>query len=197
MTFGNRYAGFGGALALCVFFSAASASAGTTGREEENLPGGAWLVEFSGAADFNTTSDTDRNGDFYFLGSIEYASPVHPKIAIGWRSYPLFLYHQEKIRDSIEQDESIYGFGTGIAFRFFLEEGFQGHYGEIGGAGMWHTDQFHGNGSRFDFLSEVGWGYRFENNTWVAIKYHHISNAGLDGANSGVNAVVLSAGFSF
>ena len=70
------------------------------------------------------------------------------------------------------------------------------------GAGILYTDldpeRF---GSEFDFTPQVGGGFRYELGRGRFLKfsyrYHHISNAGLDKSNRGIDSNFFSIGLSF
>jgi hypothetical protein len=48
-----------------------------------------------------------------------------------------------------------------------------------------------------NFLTEVGVGYEFDNDWHVALKWRHMSNAGIASRNAGVNGLGIGIGFSF
>jgi len=71
-----------------------------------------------------------------------------------------------------------------------------------GGIGVVYTDfQVEGQGSRFNFNPQIGIGVEFERDSgppvFGAVRLSHISNAGLDHDNRGVNSVVLMIGRYF
>jgi lipid A 3-O-deacylase len=71
-----------------------------------------------------------------------------------------------------------------------------------GGIGVIYTDfQVEGQGLRFNFHPQIGIGTEFQLNSgepfFTAIRLSHISNAGLDHENRGVNSVVFMVGRFF
>lgn len=71
-----------------------------------------------------------------------------------------------------------------------------------GGIGVVYTDfQVDGQGSRLNFNPQIGIGVEFERDSgppvFGAVRLSHISNAGLDHDNRGVNSVVLMIGRYF
>jgi hypothetical protein len=44
---------------------------------------------------------------------------------------------------------------------------------------------------------EAGIGWRFASDWHAAVKYQHISNAGIERPNDGVNGFALTVGFTF
>ena len=71
-----------------------------------------------------------------------------------------------------------------------------------GGIGVIYTDfQVEGQGSRFNFNPQVGIGMEFkaasDTSLFTALRLSHISNAGLDDENRGVNSVVWMLGRFF
>ena len=66
-----------------------------------------------------------------------------------------------------------------------------------GGVGLIYTDfQREGQGSRLNFNPVAGLGVR-KGNTFIVLRAHHISNAGLHKDNRGINSVVLGFGVYF
>jgi lipid A 3-O-deacylase len=71
-----------------------------------------------------------------------------------------------------------------------------------GGIGIIYTDfQVEGQGVRVNFNPQVGVGTEFrvgeDTTMFASLRLHHISNAGLNSDNTGVNSVVLTAGRFF
>ena len=52
---------------------------------------GHWRLELQGAGAVHS-SKTDREGDYFVSGSVEYESPWLQHVAFGIRAYPLFIY---------------------------------------------------------------------------------------------------------
>jgi lipid A 3-O-deacylase len=71
-----------------------------------------------------------------------------------------------------------------------------------GGGGIVYTDfQLDGQAFRFNFNPQVGIGTEFNVGSdlpfFTAVRMHHISNAGLDDDNRGINSVVFMLGLYF
>ncbi len=81
---------------------------------------------------------------------------------------------------------------TGKGLRPYLE----------GGVGVIYTDfQVEGQGLRFNFNPQLGIGTEFPSGSktpyFASLRLHHISNAGLDDENKGINSVVFTLGRFF
>lgn len=71
-----------------------------------------------------------------------------------------------------------------------------------GGIGVIYTDfEVEGQGLRFNFNPQIGIGTDIKLNPkaefFLAARLHHLSNAGLDGENRGINSVLLMIGYYF
>ena len=71
-----------------------------------------------------------------------------------------------------------------------------------GGIGVIYTDfQVEGQGLRFNFNPQLGIGAEFPSGSkkpyFTALRLHHISNAGLDDENRGINSIVFTVGRFF
>ncbi len=185
---------------MLAYATACLALTSVSSADEESVSSslaGRWRFELGGATGLYSGS-VDRRDDYFFTGSFEYEFPAAPRVTMGLRAYPLFLYHQSDHDDLREQDSTIYGLAAGFVFRMYQNERkLTGLYGEIGTSLMWHTDHFHRNDSRWNFFNEGGIGYHFENNWQLALKYQHISNGGITTPNSGINALSLVVGITF
>lgn len=179
-----------GAVYFCLFVSLSSYVCA-----EGMLSNGEWRLELSGAVDIHS-GDADRDGDFYFTGSIEYGWPIFSRAVLGLKTYPLFLYREKD--DGFGESDLIYGAGAGMCARIYAKRDVQtGLFAEVSIAPIWHSDYLEGNGSRVNFLSEFGVGYDFENDWHVVVKWEHFSNARLSGENAGVNGIALGVGYRF
>jgi lipid A 3-O-deacylase len=81
---------------------------------------------------------------------------------------------------------------SGKALRSYIE----------GGIGVIYTDfQVEGQGLRFNFNPQFGFGAEFPRESkkpyFAALRLHHISNAGLDDENKGINSIVFTLGRFF
>ena len=152
-----------------------------------------WRLEFQGAGGVHSGS-IDRIGDSYFTGSIEYEVPAFKRSSFGLKLLPLFVYDE-----SVGAGSTIYGGGIGITHRIYEHaETRSGFFADIGISALLHSDEFLGNGSQLNFLSEGGIGYKWTDSPWhLSVKASHISNASLDRDNAGINAVLLAAGYTF
>lgn len=153
---------------------------------------GRWRVETQGFAALHS-GKTDREGDKFGTFSVEYEMPVSSHFTAGLRGYPVFVY--EPHRDS---DDTIFGVAAGLAGRYYFKEDiYRGWCAEGGGSVLWHSRYFRENGSRVNFMLEAGLGYQFERDWHATFKFTHISNAGMNDDNAGVNALGLGLGYTF
>lgn len=158
-----------------------------------NKDQGWWRGELSSSTGVVGNQWPDREEDYFIVGSVDYEWPVHDRITLAARGYPLFFY---KLQGSeSKRHDRIYGAGLGAAVRFYSNSiRKKGFYGEIGSTVLWHDNHMPGNGSSVNFLSNLGLGYDFGNNWAATVKIFHLSNAGLDDANAGFDGLTL--GFS-
>ncbi|MBN1436645.1 MAG: acyloxyacyl hydrolase [Sedimentisphaerales bacterium] len=169
--------------------------------EEYGLLGGFddgyWRFEYGGGGSLSTDNQySDRRGDWCMIGSAVYEWPIHDHITMAIQSQPLLLYHQQ--RDANQNTESLYGFGLGLNFRLYqIAQEQRGLFGEIGSSFIWTSDHFRNNASRWNFLSGGGVGYKFDEHWEIGARFQHISNAGFESPNSGVNLVAMWVGYSF
>jgi Lipid A 3-O-deacylase (PagL) len=163
-----------------------------TSAEADGFRDGRWRLEFGGAAGLPSNNRESRSGDFLVTGSAEYEFPIHARATFGLRAYPLFIYGESG-------EDTIFGGGAGIAARVYQNEGsLDGFFGEAGASTIWHSDTWEGNGSRVNFLLELGVGYKFPESDWhVALKFNHLSNSNLSNRNSGVNSLGFAFGYTF
>ncbi len=160
---------------------------------------GQWRLTVEGMGAFDD-ADADRGGDIYSSAQAEYEIPLGKRFAMGLRVAPAFLYYEDE-DDDRDHDGSgglMYGGGAGIAFRLYQRaEERTGWYGEIGTVVLATTGKLEGNGSHVNFKSDVGIGYQFRSGFHAAVKLEHISNAGIDDDNDGVNGAGLAVGYRF
>jgi len=175
---------------LCVFLvwgMCLSASAEDLGWSE-----GRWRLELQGAMAWNR----DHKDDYYFIGIVEYEFPAWEHVALGLRLSPVFVYHEEK--DKNQEDGWMYGAGVGFGIRWYpFTSDYSGFFLEGNTMALLHTDEFEDNDSSLNFRSEFGFGYQFECDWHLAVKYAHISNASLGDPNDGVESVALGLGYTF
>jgi hypothetical protein len=172
-----------------------------TAAGEIRFSEGSWRLELSGLGGIHSGS-YDREGDFLVNGAVEYEFPATSRCKLGLRLLPLFLYDQDSDgRDgqrNDDRDETVWGGGVGFAVRLYQKrDEYRGFFGEVEGNAIGHQHKFDGNSANLNFLIGCGVGYKFGNAWHVALKYSHISNAGLGGENSGANAVGLGLGYTF
>lgn len=152
---------------------------------------GWWRLEIQGVAVIHSKK-TDREGDFYGSGYVEYEMPTAAeRLTFGLRAYPLFVYEAEQ--------DTIFGVAGGFSLRLYQNaENKDGFYAEAGSNVLWHSHHFTENSTRINFLSELGLGYKFPDNPWnISLKYQHISNASTGNDNAGVNGFSLGVGYRF
>jgi len=148
---------------------------------------GQWRLELSGFESFKNDAVKD---DLSFFGSVEYEFPATAHTKLSFRGYPAFVFCSSA---------PIYGVGLGVAGRIYQHaEQYDGLFAELGVSALWHSREFPGINTHFNFLSEVGIGYKFPDTGWhVTLKAQHISNANLGSKNSGINNVGIAAGYTF
>jgi hypothetical protein len=187
-----------------LFILALSAS---TVQAEARFEDGWWRAELFGAGGIDS-GGVDRTGELMINGAIEYEFPLAQRTTLGLRLLPLFVYTQDDDHDKKflginfdhhdDDADTVWGGGAGLAFRFYsVKDEYRGFFGEIEGHVLGHGNEFEGNGSNINFLTGVGLGYKFKNELSLVVKYNHISNAGLDSDNSGINTIGLGLGYSF
>lgn len=173
-------------------------------QAEARFQDGWWRVDLYGAGGIESGS-ADRRGELMLNGSVEYEFPIAQRTTLGLRMLPLFVYDQDDdyksflgIKYDREDDDTVWGGGGGLAFRFYSRKGeYRGFFGEIEAMVLGHSNEFQGNSSNVNFQTGAGLGYKFENNLSMVVKFNHISNAGLGDENQGVNTVGLGLGYSF
>ena len=157
---------------------------------------GHWRFEALGGSGLSTGGRADRKGDYYFASSIAYEWPVYKSRGeVGMRWYPALIYYQDT-NDSGESD-TVYATALGPLMRWYRDINHEGPYWELGVSLLWNSDHFRRNASRWNVLSEIGVGYKFDSDCHIALKFQHISNAQTRSPNEGVNALVLCLGFEF
>lgn len=157
---------------------------------------GHWRFETLGGSGLSTGGKADRKGDYYFASSIAYEWPIYKSRGeVGMRWYPALIYCQDR-NDSGESD-IVYATALGPLMRWYRDINHEGPYWELGVSVLWNSDHFRRNASRWNVLSEIGVGYKFDSDCHIALKFQHISNAQTRSPNEGVNALVLCLGFEF
>lgn len=180
------------ATALTTLLSPTTAQAGFIGEVKEGFSEGNWRLEAT-VATGTRSGRNSRTGDMLYLTTIEYEWPVYARATLGLTAYPLFVYDQ-----SDEGDDTVAGGGIGLAGRYyFAGEDRSGWYGEVGVGVVGHSNKFDGNSGSFNFVTEAGIGYQFQNDWHLAVQIRHFSNGGFADRNSGTNAVGLGIGYSF
>ena len=171
------------------------ALAGAAGADTLRWEDGRWRLEFTGMGGVYS-GKVDREGDWYATGSIEYEVPAFDHATFGLRFYPLFWYEEDE--DKRGDAGVIHGAAFGVAARYYQRaETRSGWFGELGVSALVHDEEFEKNSSQVNFLNELGLGYKWEEHWHVAVKWEHISNAGIGSRNSGVNGVGLAFGYTF
>ena len=91
-----------------------------------------------------------RSGDVSLNATVEYELTAGNRSATGIRLHPLFLYEENKT------DKTIWGVAVGPTIRIYQNAEFRrGLFGEIAGSVLWHSNEFRGNTSRINFLTET------------------------------------------
>jgi len=180
---------------LSVFAALATTPADARGLDFDE---GRVRIEVAGACNLYS-GKTDRDGDYYLTGSIEYETPVLERLTLGLRFMPAFLYHEHRDKCEGASSETIYGAGLGVTARVYQNKGDRdGLFGEAGAAALWHSRYFERNTSRVNFVTEIGVGYKFPERNWhVGVKFQHASNGGLASRNAGINGLALAVGYTF
>ncbi|MBN4046714.1 acyloxyacyl hydrolase [bacterium AH-315-P07] len=150
-----------------------------------------------------------RTGDLGFAGTIEREFIVGSKTTVGLRAIPLF-YMEERDHDYFDdfdgdgiyehatiKGNSVYAVGVGVSIRHYFRDLQDGFFFEFYESFFAQSDNFQGNTGSFNFMSELGLGYEFDNNIHVAVKWRHMSNGGIADKNAGINSVGIGVGFSF
>jgi hypothetical protein len=137
----------------------------------------------------------DHEKDYFVLGSVEYEWPIHSNITCSLRGTPAFVYGRH--RDGDYDSTNIYGAALGPAFRLYQNKDLTGFFVEAGSSVLWQSDYLPGNSSKLNFISDAGIGCQFRNHVFISVKYFHISNAGLEDLNSGIDALGASLAYAF
>ncbi len=150
-----------------------------------------------------------RTGDYGTAGTIEREFVFGSKTSIGLRAIPLFFVREDD-HDTFEdfdgdglyehrlyEGNDIVGAGVGIAIHHYFRDIQDGWYFEFYESFFAQSEKFQGNSGNFNFMSEIGIGYEFENDWHIAAKWRHMSNAGIADKNAGINSVGIGIGFSF
>lgn len=167
---------------------------------------GRWRLELSGGPALDQGSE-DRSGDALITGYVDYEFPTTNHTALSLRGMPLFVYTQddehenfwrEIFHDHGHDGDTVWGGGLGLAYRVYQKGGvYEGFFLELQALALGHSGGIEGDGSNIDFLTGIGLGYQFNSNWHAAFRFEHVSNAGLDEDNAGVNAVRLGLGYRF
>lgn len=134
-----------------------------------------------------------RTGDIGFHFSVAYEMPATPRLTFSARAIPLFYYDA---KDSGE--DTAVGAGAGMVLRVYqVRDEYRGFFGDISANIIGATGKYDGNSGTFNFMTEVGVGYKFKSPWHVTAKVQHMSNSGLASNNSGVNTLNLGFGYTF
>jgi hypothetical protein len=157
---------------------------------------GTWRFEILGGSGLSSRDKSDRKGDYYFTGSVEYGWPIYKsRTDVGVRVYPAFIYYQDK--NDKGEDDIVFAAALGVLMRQYRDINHKGFYWELGISPLWNSHLFRRNAARWNLLSEIDIGYQFDTDWHVALKFQHISNADTRSPNEGVNALALCLGFRF
>ncbi len=169
---------------------------GPAGAQAFHFEQARWRLELQGVGG-SYSGKVDRDGDYYFTGSVEYECPAYQRSTFGLRLYPLLVYREDQGEHG--EEHTIFGTALGVTHRIYqYAEDREGLFLELSSSVLWQSREFEGNNARLNFLSEVGIGYRFPESPWHgALKWSHISNAGTCRSNAAVNGLVCAVGYSF
>ncbi|HDP34595.1 MAG TPA: acyloxyacyl hydrolase [Candidatus Hydrogenedentes bacterium] len=172
---------------LVVFFASALPVAA-----EVQWHDGRWQLELSGSAGIHSGS-SDRSGDYMLKGLVEYEVPFAPRWTLGLRALPVFVYEQDD-----RGEDTVWGGGAGLGLRVYsAKEEYRGWFAELGAHALGHKHRFADNNSNLNFLTSAGIGYKCKAGWHSAVRWEHISNAGIGSDNSGVNVITLGIGYAF
>lgn len=132
-----------------------------------------------------------RTNDWSVVATVEKEFDLGHQLTVGLRAIPLFYYDEHRT------DTEIWAAGGGVSLRYYTQEAMDGWFVEYYESLLGQSGEFRGNSGIFNFMSEIGVGYEFDNNWHVTAKWRHLSNAGLALRNSGVNGIGIAVGFSF
>lgn len=157
---------------------------------------GHWRFESLGCSGLSSSDESDRKGDYYLASSFEYGWPIYKsRTYVGIRTYPALIYYQD--RNDKGENDMVFAAALGPVMRQYRYMSHKGFYWEIGISPLWNSRLFRCNASRWNLLSEIGVGYKFDTDWHIAFKFQHISNANTRTPNKGVNAIALCLGFTF
>jgi len=172
------------------------AAVAQTQSDEPQLQKGAHELSFWLSGGRGTTGRTSDTG--VLIGAVRYGwvltgphgpSALRGTFEAGVDAVPVFL---------VFQPSNAYGVGINPVV---LKWNFQGHKVapslEINGGTLFSTEDVPTGTSKINFTSGAALGFRFGNRTWspsLAVRYMHISNAGLSSPNPGINTVQLTLG---
>lgn len=164
--------------------------------DEPQLQKGAHELSFWVSGGRGTTGRTSDTG--VLIGAVRYGwvltaphgpGPLRGTFEAAVDAVPMFL---------VFQSSNAYGAGINP---LVLKWNFQGKkvapYLELNGGTLFTTEDVPTGTSRINFTSGAALGFRFGGRAWspsLAIRYMHISNAGLSSPNPGVNTVQLTVG---
>ena len=156
-----------------------------------------WGLSVGYGDNFHIGHDVREDVRFYFL------SPFWGKVIKKWPGRGSLQIVGEGFLSHIRQDsEDRYAIGaTPLIVYNFQSAGKMIPFLDLG-AGILYTDlDPKGFGSHFTFTPQAGLGIRYPiaRNTFLKLSYriHHISNAGIDEDNVGINSHFFSVGISF
>ena len=183
------------AIALILGFSGtASATEFRKNLKETKWEDGRLRIEGQGWAGIRS-GRRSRTDDYGVTATVEKEFALGHRLSAGLRAMPLFFMSESDSRG--RDGNNILGAGLGFSVRYYVKEVHDGFFFESYETAIWQSDTFRGNSGRVNFLTEVGVGYEFDNDWHVALKWRHMSNAGIASRNAGVNGLGIGIGFSF
>ena len=182
-------------LSLILGITAVSAAVSAEEKDGEYLSNRYGMSFISGR-----TYDPTNNIDFYMVsGFIMYD---YEKVWKHEAPEQLRFKVETSLGIAYENDARFTG-SVNIFAHYYLEEFKCKNFKPYieGGVGVIYTDfQVEGQGLRWNFNPQLGIGTEIKSNGdtfFVTVRAHHISNAGLDDDNRGVNSVMLMVGYYF
>lgn len=181
---------------LRIAFMTAAALVVSVAASANPLGDGHLRLELTGLTGIYSGS-TDRGGDHALMGAVEYEMPMTPRLSLGLRALPLFIYEQGDAPWKSNTD-TVRGLGFGLAGRLYaVKQEQRGLFAEVSGHMIATEGKLDGNSATVNFVPGFGVGYQWRCGLNMALKYQHISNAGLGDRNAGANSVGLALGFRF
>lgn len=134
------------------------------------------------------------------MGFTDLAKPIFDKVGLKPKGYTEFIL--EPFLNTVTSPDTNIEVGFSILLKFAYPLFDKFHLYGIGGGGVLYMSQ-HTNeqSTQYNFLPQVGGGFSYfikENCAFnLEYRYRHLSNAGIDEPNSGINVDMILAGISW